>query len=49
MALLLALFFHNSLVQNVIIYLVDIWHYANFSGISNCSQSILDVLLVPIP
>ena len=28
MALLLALFFHNSLVQNVIIYLVDIWHYA---------------------
>ena len=28
MALLLALFFHNSLVQNTIIYLVDIWHYA---------------------
>ena len=28
MALLLALFFHNSLVQNIIIYLVDIWHYA---------------------
>ena len=28
MALLLASFFHNSLVQKFIIYLVDIWHYA---------------------
>ena len=28
MALLLPSFFLNSLVQNIIIYLVDIWHYA---------------------
>ena len=28
MALLLASFFYNSLVQNIIINLVDIWHYA---------------------
>ena len=28
MALLLASFFHNSLIQNIFIYLVDIWHYA---------------------
>ena len=28
MPLLLASFFYNSLVQNIIIYLVDIWHYA---------------------
>ena len=28
MTLLLASFFHNSLVKNIIIYLVEIWHYA---------------------
>ena len=28
MALLLPSFYHNSLVQNIIIYLVDMWHYA---------------------
>ena len=28
MALWLTLFYHNSLVQNIIIYLVDMWHYA---------------------